>query len=141
MHCATGLKRHGDHRRMTGAAIFDIFPIRSGMANPREDPMAIRLLCFTIFLAFSTAANAVSLGDFNADDRECASAPVESALLPGLADSGLRTCSSWRVDIAESHMRCPAVNGAYCDDLSHACCLVNNVYKCCPSLDSDCCKE
>ena len=43
--------------------------------------------------------------------------------------------------VADNHLRCPAVTGDFCDNLSHVCCRVNGVDKCCPSLSSDCCKE
>lgn len=43
--------------------------------------------------------------------------------------------------LASRHLRCPAVTGSFCDNNNHVCCLVNNVYKCCPSLSHSCCRE
>lgn len=109
--------------------------------------MLIRVICFISALSLAlftpTLASVATAGGDGSplDPAACSAMPFTDSLsLIGEA-APPPNCGTLKLELVEKHMRCPAVTGAFCDNLSHACCLVSNVYKCCPSLDSDCCKE
>lgn len=78
-----------------------------------------------------------AVADAAAAQTRCVTDSFESA-----GDAEFRRGSATILDqLASKHLRCPAVTGAFCDDYNHVCCLVRNVYKCCPSLSHSCCRE